>query len=68
MTPRDTESNNTETVDALPDGTAPHRILIFGGGFGGVHLARELERLFAERSDVDITLVSRDNFFLLTPL
>ena len=43
------------------------RILILGGGFAGVHTARELERQF-HRSDVDITLVSRDNFFLYTPM
>jgi NADH dehydrogenase len=44
------------------------RILVLGGGFGGVYAARHLERLFARRQDVEITLVSRDNFFLFTPL
>jgi NADH dehydrogenase len=44
------------------------RILILGGGFGGVYTARHLERLFKRRSDVEIVLVSRDNFLLLTPL
>lgn len=44
------------------------RILIVGGGFGGVYTARRLERLFRRRSDVEIVLVSRDNFLLMTPL
>ena len=38
------------------------RILILGGGFGGVYTARHLERLCKARSDVEIVLVSRDNF------
>ena len=44
------------------------RILILGGGFGGVATARHLERLFRRRQDVEIVLVSRDNFVLMTPL
>jgi NADH dehydrogenase len=44
------------------------RILILGGGFGGVYTARHLERLCRHRSDVEIVLVSRDNFLLMTPL
>jgi NADH dehydrogenase len=44
------------------------RILILGGGFGGVYTARHLERLCKGRSDVEIVLVSRDNFLLMTPL
>ena len=44
------------------------RILILGGGFGGVYTARRLEQLFRRRSDVEIVLVSQDNFLLMTPL
>src|SRR5437588_8436090 len=44
------------------------RILILGGGFGGVYTARHLEGLFRRRPDVEIVLVSRDNFLLMTPL
>src|SRR5262249_21644015 len=44
------------------------RIVILGGGFGGVYTARRLERLCKRRSDVEIVLVSRDNFLLMTPL
>jgi NADH dehydrogenase len=45
-----------------------HRILVLGGGFGGVTTTRHLERLCKGRADVEITLVSRDNSFVLTPL
>src|SRR3954452_23000746 len=44
------------------------RIVILGGGFGGVTTARRLERLCKRRRDVEIILVSRANFVLLTPL
>jgi NADH dehydrogenase len=57
--------NNTEMAGSGP---APHRVLILGGGFGGIHLTRQLERLFEDRPEVVLTLVSPDNFFLLTPL
>jgi NADH dehydrogenase len=44
------------------------RIVVLGGGFGGVTAVRHLERLLRRRTDVEITLVSRENFFMLTPL
>src|SRR5438128_7955310 len=51
------------------DAPAPKkRILILGGGFGGVYTARQLERLCKRRPEVEIILVSRDNFLLMTPL
>ncbi len=46
----------------------PHRILVLGGGFAGVETARHLERLAKRRDDVEIWLVSRENFTLFTPL
>src|SRR6266436_3718226 len=41
-----------------------HRVLIVGGGFGGLYAARELGP--AER--VEVTLVDRRNHHLFTPL
>lgn len=46
----------------------PRRILILGGGFGGTYVALELERLLARRTDVEVTLVTRENFLLFTPM
>ena len=43
-------------------------IVILGGGVGGLAAARHLDRLLGKRPDIEITLISRDNFFLLSPL
>ena len=48
--------------------SAKKRIVILGGGFGGVYAALHLERLLARAPEVEICLVSRDNFFLFTPM
>src|SRR5207237_5845765 len=44
------------------------RIVILGGGFGGVYAAIHLEKLLVRERAVEICLVSRDNFFLFTPM
>jgi NADH dehydrogenase len=44
------------------------RIVVAGGGVGGLAAARHLDRKLGHREDVEIVLVNRDNFFLLTPL
>ncbi len=44
------------------------RIVILGGGFGGVYTAMQLEKLLARENAVEVCLVSRDNFFLFTPM
>jgi NADH dehydrogenase len=46
----------------------PHRILIAGGGFAGVETARHLEKLTRRRDDVEVWVVSRENFTVFTPL
>lgn len=48
--------------------TEQKRILVLGGGFGGLYAALELEKRFAGRADVELTLVNRENFFLFTPM
>ena len=44
------------------------RVLILGGGFGGMYAALEFEQALARGADLDVTLVNRDNFFLFTPM
>jgi NADH dehydrogenase len=44
------------------------RVLILGGGFGGMYAALALEKTLARDADVEITLVNRENFFLFTPM
>jgi NADH dehydrogenase len=46
----------------------PTRIVILGAGFGGVYTARHLQRIFRKNPSVYITLVDKDNYFLMTPL
>jgi NADH dehydrogenase len=46
----------------------PTRVVIVGGGFGGVYTALELQRLLRRTRDVEVTIVSRDNFLLFTPM
>jgi NADH dehydrogenase len=42
------------------------RVLIVGGGFGGVYTAIEFEK--RRDPDFEVTMVSEDNFFLFTPM
>ena len=44
------------------------RIVIVGGGFGGVYTALELQRRLGRDRRVQVTIVSRDNFLLFTPM
>jgi NADH:ubiquinone reductase (H+-translocating) len=44
------------------------RVVVLGGGFGGIYAVQELERLFAGDDSVQITLVNQDNFFVFTPM
>ena len=44
------------------------RILILGGGYAGVNVLKHLQETFESDTEVSISLVSQDNFFLHTPL
>ena len=44
------------------------RILILGGGFAGAFRARRLEKYFGHREDVEVGLVSLENFLVFTPM
>jgi len=44
------------------------RVVILGGGFGGMYAALEFERALARGAALDVTLVNHDNFFLFTPM
>ena len=55
-------------VQEINGKTGKTQIVILGGGFAGVETARYLDRTAAKRADVEVTLVSRDNFTLFTPM
>jgi len=59
-----TKNEGTE----MDTSTAKKRILILGGGFAGVEAARYLDGTAAKRQDIDVTLVSRENFTVFTPM
>jgi len=46
----------------------PTRIVILGGGFAGFYAARRLEDLFGPDQSVELTLISRTNAVLFTPM
>jgi NADH dehydrogenase len=48
-------------------GGAPVRVLILGGGFGGLYAALRLEKALRP-GEAEVTLVNRENFFLFTPM
>lgn len=43
-------------------------VLILGGGFGGLYTALELDKRMARNSELEVTLISSQNFFLFTPM
>jgi NADH dehydrogenase len=57
-----------KTADGTNRRTDKTQIVILGGGFAGVEAARYLDRTAAKRSDVEVTLVSAENFTLFTPM
>ena len=44
------------------------KIVILGGGFAGIEVLTKLQKEFQNDIRVDITLISKDNFFLFTPM
>jgi NADH dehydrogenase len=44
------------------------KILILGGGFAGISVLRQLQKIIRKNKRVSITLVNEDNFFLYTPM
>lgn len=46
----------------------PTKILIVGGGFGGVYSLKNLHKIFCNDSGVSISLIAEKNYFLFTPL
>ncbi len=44
------------------------KIVVLGGGYGGVECTQKLEEYFKDDDDVEIVLISEDNFLLFTPM
>ena len=44
------------------------KIVVLGGGYGGVECTRKLEEYFKNDDDIEIVLINEDNFLLFTPM
>ncbi|MBI2482460.1 MAG: NAD(P)/FAD-dependent oxidoreductase [Candidatus Vogelbacteria bacterium] len=58
-------TNSSKIKESKPVKT---KIVIVGGGFGGVYTFRKLTKLFASDGTVELTLISERNYFTFTPL
>ena len=45
-----------------------NRVVILGGGFGGVSVAKRLEQIYSRDDSMEITLVSESHYLLFTPM
>lgn len=44
------------------------KIVIAGGGFAGLYAAKYLDKGLARQPEIEVTLISRENFILFTPM
>src|SRR5258708_26778672 len=44
------------------------RVVILGGGFGGIYTALHLEKALGKRDDFEITLINKENYFVFQPM
>jgi len=44
------------------------KVVILGGGFAGVECARQLESEFGNNPEIELVMISEDNFLLFTPM
>jgi NADH dehydrogenase len=59
--------NKERGADIFHSSTSKH-IVILGGGFAGIGVLKKIEKYFQNDDDVEITLISKDNFLLFTPM
>ncbi|MBC7834284.1 MAG: NAD(P)/FAD-dependent oxidoreductase [Phycisphaerales bacterium] len=60
--------NNANDGGANASGGRRKRVLILGGGFGGLYAARRLGQTLGRRADVEVALIARENYLLFTPM
>jgi NADH:ubiquinone reductase (H+-translocating) len=57
-----------KTAGALRKTAGKTRIVILGGGFAGVYTAKYLTSILGRRDDVEVELLSEENYFVFQPL
>src|SRR5579885_3388100 len=55
-------------LSGKPGAPRRRRVLILGGGFGGAYAAQRLARTLGKRVDIEVVLISRENYLLFTPM
>ena len=48
--------------------TSPTHVVILGSGFAGIEVLKKLQKEYDDNSNIEITLISKDNFILFTPM
>ena len=48
--------------------TSPTHVVILGSGFAGIEVLKKLQKEYDNNSCIEITLISKDNFILFTPM
>ena len=48
--------------------TCPTHVVILGSGFAGIEVLKKLQKEYNDNSSIEITLISKDNFILFTPM
>jgi NADH dehydrogenase len=54
-------------LPAKRDG-GPTRVVVLGGGFAGIYTAKHLTEMLGRRTDVEVELLSEENYFVFQPL
>ncbi len=57
-----------EKSNASHSSTKSKHIVILGGGFAGIGVLKKIQKEFHKDNSVEITLISKDNFLLFTPM
>ena len=55
-------------MQEIPNQMKITKIVIAGGGFAGLAAATYLDKRLARRPDIEVVLISRENFILFTPM
>jgi NADH:ubiquinone reductase (H+-translocating) len=71
-----TNKNTTDQINASTEkqkltyssSLSTKHIVILGSGFAGIEVLKRVQNKFKNNKNIDITLVSRDNFLLFTPM
>jgi NADH dehydrogenase len=55
-------------MDLAREKDTKKKIVVLGGGFAGIYAAMELDKRLGMQTDISVTMVDRNNFFLFTPM